>query len=518
MTDDTATPTDEEEVLQNDSVTSMASSTYKVRGEFSDSSGAGVLGRNTAGSGTPIGVEGAVPNASGGYGLSTPHDANVGGALEVNEVVESASGNDMILRNDGGTRGLLLGSSGTDDFGNTSGSNVVGGHASNAATDGALGVSIGGGGSSGSDRNNTVADHYGTVGGGEVNTAGNPATDDDPTTAKWATVGGGASNTASGETSTIAGGAINEATGENATVGGGNQNDATAKAATVAGGKLNKAQDLEATVAGGDSNVANAQEATVGGGNNNLASGFNATVPGGQENEASGDFSFAAGYKAQATHESSFVWNGSESPFTVGSPDPYTFSVQANNGIWFGDDYSPSIGSSRFIDTSTGAYLSDGGTWTDSCSVTEKEAFEPTDGPGILEKVDSLDVSTWRYRDDDGNARHMGPTAEQFHETFGLGDDERHIAPLDTAGVALAAIQGLSKKLDEKDDRLERNRERIAELEAAADQKDNRLDTLEAENEALRERLAAVEDAIDLDEATGQQRPTDDGSKMGLSD
>jgi hypothetical protein len=59
------------------------SSTYKVRGEDALSNGAGVLGNNTASSGTPIGVEGAVPNnTSGGYGLATPHDALIEGTLE----------------------------------------------------------------------------------------------------------------------------------------------------------------------------------------------------------------------------------------------------------------------------------------------------------------------------------------------------------------------------------------------------------------------------------------------------
>jgi hypothetical protein len=43
--------------------------------------GTGILATNTASDGTPTGVEGVVPNASGGYGLSTPHDARVDGKL-----------------------------------------------------------------------------------------------------------------------------------------------------------------------------------------------------------------------------------------------------------------------------------------------------------------------------------------------------------------------------------------------------------------------------------------------------
>lgn len=75
-------------------------------GEFVDSTGAGVLGKNTAGSGTPIGVEGAVPNAPGGYGLSTPDDAKIDGWLEtvgnLNVVID---GNANIFHGGDGSNG-----------------------------------------------------------------------------------------------------------------------------------------------------------------------------------------------------------------------------------------------------------------------------------------------------------------------------------------------------------------------------------------------------------------------------
>ena len=49
--------------------------TYKVLGEFTAADGVGVLGQNNASSGTPIGVQGAVPNnTSDGFGLATPQD------------------------------------------------------------------------------------------------------------------------------------------------------------------------------------------------------------------------------------------------------------------------------------------------------------------------------------------------------------------------------------------------------------------------------------------------------------
>ncbi|NOT54415.1 MAG: hypothetical protein HOP18_07410 [Deltaproteobacteria bacterium] len=76
--------------------------------------------------------------------------------------------------------------------------------------------------------------------------------------------------------------------------------------------------DAYGTITGGDNNQAgdNAGSvldrpfATVGGGSNNTASGYVSTVAGGFGNTASGDFSFAAGVQANATHPSSFIWNG----------------------------------------------------------------------------------------------------------------------------------------------------------------------------------------------------------------
>lgn len=42
------------------------------------------------------------------------------------------------------------------------------------------------------------------------------------------------------------------------------------------------------------------------------------------------------------------------------------------------------------------------------------------------------------------------------HAAFGAGIDERHIATVDTNGVALAAIQGLNEKLEEKDAQIKK--------------------------------------------------------------
>ena len=43
-----------------------------------------------------------------------------------------------------------------------------------------------------------------------------------------------------------------------------------------------------------------------------------------------------------------------------------TVSMRASGGIWLGTTSSPSITSGHFIDTSTGAYLTSTGTWTNN--------------------------------------------------------------------------------------------------------------------------------------------------------
>jgi hypothetical protein len=57
-------------------------------------------------------------------------------------------------------------------------------------------------------------------------------------------------------------------------------------------------------------------------------------------------------------------------------------------------------------------------------------------------------LTEWSYKDDSAT-RHIGPMGQDFYSLFNIGTDEKHIAPIDEGGVALAAIQGLNAKLEE---------------------------------------------------------------------
>jgi hypothetical protein len=307
--------------------------------------------------------------------------------------------------------------------------NLIGGHISNTVTSGVTGATISGGGGpnpdDGENQQNRVSDHGGTVSGGAGNVAGNlNGIINDSSTA---TVGGGYKNLAKGQSSTISGGAWSIAEGAYATIGGGNDNSASGQFTTVGGGTLNSASG---------------ERATVGGGTSNSASGLNAVTPGGQLNWAGGDYSFAAGRRARANHAGAFVWAGSIDA-DVASPTTETFSVRALGGIWLGTTNTPAIPQGRFLNTSTGAYLSLTGIWTNSSDRNAKENFTRVDPQSILAQVAALPITTWNYRGETTSARHIGPMAQDFYAAFGLGADDISIGTVDADGIALASIQGL---------------------------------------------------------------------------
>ena len=237
--------------------------------------------------------------------------------------------------------------------------NTIGGSPANAVTAGVRGATIAGGGvptgTSDPDFNleapNQVSDHYGTVGGGYANRAGDTAgtTADRP----WATVGGGQQNSATFSWSTVGGGFSNTASDNYSLVGGGQANTASGLTSTVSGGESNTAGGFKSTVGGGGFNTASGESSTIGGGVRNASSGFASTVGGGDSNCAGGDFSWAGGRRAKARPASdpnvlgacdglpsypggagdhgTFVWADNQSADFV-STGPNQFLVRAGGG------------------------------------------------------------------------------------------------------------------------------------------------------------------------------------------
>jgi hypothetical protein len=249
---------------------------------------------------------------------------------------------------------------------------------------------------------------------------------------------------------TIAGGEFNTITDS------ANTNAIFALMATIGGGATNVigAEAQGATIAGGRVNTASGVDATVGGGFDNVASGSGATVPGGINNAASGTNSFAAGTRAIASHNYSFVWGGSPVVDTTSNTNG-SYTARAPGGFRLLTSTNDLAGQQLTAGGSSWATLSDSNAKTDIQTVDHRQT---------LARLASLPVSRWRYKHDP-TREYIGPMAQDFHEAFGLGNDNRYITTLDTDGVTLSAIKGLVEELHEQDEALSAREQQIEDLE-----------------------------------------------------
>ena len=332
--------------------------------------------------------------------------------------------------------------------------NVVTGSGQNAVTNGVVGATIAGGGGCNPGTGGTcttatanqVTALFGTVGGGSLNTAG-----------KGATIAGGYGNTASGISSTVAGGKGNMATGNYS---------------TVAGGQNNTASGLDSY-------------STVAGGQNNTASGFASTVAGGEANLASGIGSFAAGTGAYATDDYSFVWSDGSGIAT--SQGANTFQVLATGGIGL---YPGGAQVGIFWGSGWSCTVNTGSNWACSSDRHLKENFQTLNLRDVLRHVVEMPVTSWTVIGHP-DWRHIGPVAQDFHATFGLGDpnDDTHIDIGDSQGVALAAIKGLNAKVEDQAATIRDQQHEIAELSERV----QKAETLAADVVALKAALAELQ-------------------------
>ncbi|HEV7669242.1 MAG TPA: tail fiber domain-containing protein [Thermoanaerobaculia bacterium] len=105
------------------------------------------------------------------------------------------------------------------------------------------------------------------------------------------------------------------------------------------------------------------------------------------------------------------------------------------------------------------------GMLTEGSSRDIKTDFETLDPRTALDRVLTMPVSLWSYKTESPGIRHLGPMAQDFHQAFGLGADNRHIAPGDQAGVAFLALQGMNQVIAEKDRQVADLAARVAKLE-----------------------------------------------------
>jgi hypothetical protein len=98
-------------------------------------------------------------------------------------------------------------------------------------------------------------------------------------------------------------------------------------------------------------------------------------------------------------------------------------------------------------DQTTGVQVRAGANaWSSLSDVNSKENFRELPSEEILAKIAAMPVREWNYKTQPAAIRHMGPTAQDFHAAFGLGEDPLRISTIDADGVALAAVKALEAR------------------------------------------------------------------------
>ena len=199
----------------------------------------------------------------------------------------------------------------------------------------------------------------------------------------------------------------------------------------------------------------------------------------GFQTRASGEYSTTFGYWASANnHRGSFVYaDGTSSTPTLSTADNQ-FMVRASGGTIF---YSNS-GLTAGVSLPAG-----GGSWASVSDRNKKENFKKLENAILLDKLNSLEISTWNYKSQDASIRHIGPMAQDFYRLFGFGESDTTITTIDIDGVSLAAIQALTQKTNE----LKLKSEEIELLKAE-------IEKLENENSLLEKRVVKMEQKLNL--------------------
>jgi hypothetical protein len=406
----------------------------------------------------------------------------------------------LILKTDG-LQALELTPSGYyDDYS----PNVVGGTSCNTVSTAISGATIAGGGDNyeGECFPNTVTGFFGTVTGGESNTASG-----------YASTVGGADNTAGGEYSTVFGYSNNHNTNPSGnystTLGYQDQtpgtsgfaegsNNVTSGENSVAMGDTDTASGTDAAIALGYQNTASGPYSTAIGKTNTASGGDGATAFGNQNtagpnttatafgyhNTASGTTSVAFGdYNSASGTQSIAIGDGNSTAATDG------VVVGADGSIPSGDDHSfvwsdgtQGSGLSDFAATGTkqfdalasngfnmqlsapgatpytGCKLTSSAGWSCSSDRNVKHDFADISDQQVLQELIRMPIQSWSYRLDSTRTRHIGPTAQDFKAAFRIGNSSKMISLLDEGGVALASVKGLYQL-------VERQQSEIASLQ-----------------------------------------------------
>jgi hypothetical protein len=125
-----------------------------------------------------------------------------------------------------------------------------------------------------------------------------------------------------------------------------------------------------------------------------------------------------------------------------------------------------------------------------------------------LAKVVAMPVYHWQPKDGPNrDVEHLGPMAQDFKAAFGLGDSDKAIGFQDADGVALAAIQGMHRLVQQKDAQIQALQQRVESMQrqiALVESMQQRIAALEA----VHDEVAALKAMLDFRGATTPLRPT----------
>ena len=124
------------------------------------------------------------------------------------------------------------------------------------------------------------------------------------------------------------------------------------------------------------------------------------------------------------------------------------------------------------ISPSAGVRLDAGGTsWSTLCDRNAKKNFAPVDSEAVLSKLAALPIQQWHYKwEADDATPNLGPMAQEFKAAFYPGRDDKSITTLEYDGVELSAIQGLNRRLEQKEAEIDELRRQLAELKTVVEQ------------------------------------------------
>ncbi len=331
--------------------------------------------------------------------------------------------------------------------------NVIGGWFGNSVYPGLNGVTISGGGQSGNTNQAAAGADNSVIGGGWANTV----------SAGTATIGGGALNTASGQYSTVPGGVANTAGGFT----------------SFAVGRQAKAIH-DGTFVWGDS----------------AAVDFASTGNDQFLIRAAGGVGIGINAPTAPLHVSGYDPNGTTAKFERGVKGEKKLWLRAiagervifaSDGAFAFNTASDAGQGSEWLRIATNGFVGigtnnpaarlqvvnatcDGTTWNNASDRSLKENFKKLNNREVLARVADLPISRWNYKARPQES-HIGPMAQDFVGSFGVGADDKHIATVDAEGVAFAAIQGLNEKLEEKEAAIQQLEQRLQKLEQLLQEK-----------------------------------------------